>query len=881
MNLRIRLYLCAIFFSFTGVNIHAQHTNVTDWLFEASFLILDENQNDLLTRAELGKFEAEYGWFLKPENFARADRNHNAGLDRLELSTYSSVAQAYRNETETKELESLHQKYSYFQKATAKYFKRHPELAIQLLDNLAWTRAHTEVVEKLISDRKWLRDYPDAIVSLHKNLTLLVEYPQIAKTFYEQKETRSLSPEFDNWRSRHLSFIRKNPSESETETGTESFASRSKADNAEILRLKHQIQDLQAENASLQKNQIVESRKYRTAIDSLQKSNRKFEKQVELLNKEVFVLKDSLKNDLKNIAFKDAEELHSLEELKKQVRYMKIEKQLARIEEDSLLAENIRYRKQIGHLEKQLAVYTDSSLDDNLELQKLEKQLSNVLVELELQKKAKNTVADSIYIAYENLSKMHSKLTDDYQILLNDKENLLNTLEENLDKKEDHIEKLELAGTQEEVELKNELIQLKQEAKAYKASLDSLLIAQENKDWEISDLKQKKSLLQTQVESLEMEKSQTVDLSHPEKEETELLQENIKLESQLARLERIQKEERERKAAEKDSLLAQMDELHSELIETRNTLSLLESVSEVDTSTISWFLKAQEGYDKQIARYRVKIDELQYDNQKLRQQLEVQIQVAEETEKTLISELEDSRKVAMRLNNRNEKLRSRKGDKPLSSKVNDMLEELEEAQQQIVILSKENKALRDQLETNFTYLSQQLRQQKKLEREVGTYTAQATRLANQNDSLNKKLSQTAYSNIDWTDSMRHYRSMITDVEEQILRQQQFTDNQRVLNEQVVDSLKEEIKALQNKVKKLSNIEQVTADRIEYNDQRERQLNNYENKLRERNQIITQKEYVIQEKLKELDRKEKKYQDLLEREKQLDLREQRLNVKSGG
>ena len=78
-----------------------------------------------------------------------------------------------------------------------------------------------------------------------------------------------------------------------------------------------------------------------------------------------------------------------------------------------------------------------------------------------------------------------------------------------------------------------------------------------------------------------------------------------------------------------------------------------------------------------------------------------------------------------------------------------------------------------------------------------------------------------------------------------------------------------------------NDEQVTADRIEYNDQRERQLNNYENKLRERNQIITQKEYVIQEKLKELDRKEKKYQDLLEREKQLDLREQRLNVKSGG
>ena len=37
---------------------------------------------------------------------------------------------------------------------------------------------------------------------------------------------------------------------------------------------------------------------------------------------------------------KDAESLNTIEELKQQVKYMKIEKQLARIEEDSLISQN-------------------------------------------------------------------------------------------------------------------------------------------------------------------------------------------------------------------------------------------------------------------------------------------------------------------------------------------------------------------------------------------------------------------------------------------------------------------------------------------------------------------------------------------------------------
>ena len=52
-------------------------------------------------------------------------------------------------------------------------------------------------------------------------------------------------------------------------------------------------------------------------------------------------------------------------------------------------------------------------------------------------------------------------------------------------------------------------------------------------------------------------------------------------------------------------------------------------------------------------------------------------------------------------------------------------------------------------------------------------------------------------------------------------------------------------------------------------------------LTEREQIISQKESVIEDKLADLARKDKKYQDLLEREKQLDLREQRIKMKGGG
>jgi hypothetical protein len=880
MNLRIRLHLYVVFLFITGGNICAQSTNISDWHLEASFSIVDENQNGLLTQVELGKFSTEFGWFLKPENYNHANLNLDKGLDMEEFSGYVSMAEAYRKEQETWSLKSLNKKYPYFKKAKAKYFKRHPELAIALLGNLTWARKNIDIVERLASDRKWLNEHPKAILALHTNLTWLVENPQVAYKFYQHKETKSYLPHFDNWRTEHTSLIRKNGKKAEPITTKQSYASRSKSANAEILKLKQQ---LHSRNAKLQE-QNSQNQKQKAIIDSLQKSNQNFARQVKLLNQEVYVIKDSLKQDLDKITIKEPEDLNTVAELKKQVRYMKIEKQLARIEEDSLLAENIRFKKKVNNLEKQLSFYTDTDpgLSENDELEKLQDQLNHVLTELAAKEKEEQTAADSIFTAYQDLNDKYDKLTDAYEKALQEKKKVLMAFEESLKEQENkstNLEELSFAGSQQQIKLQNDLFESKQRAQIYKQRYDSLLVMQENKDWEISDLKQKKVLLQTQIEALEMEKSQTVDLTPPKADETELLQENIKLESQIARMERLHKEEKQRRAAEKDSLLAQMDQLHMELVETKSTLSLLESFGEVDSSTLNWFKKAQEGYNKQLARYEIKIDELQYDNQKLHQQLEIQIKESTEKEKALTSELEESRKIAMRLNNRNQKLKKHKNYRPLSSKVNDMIVELEEAQQKVINLSKENQAMRDQLETNFTYLSQQLKQQKKLEREVNDYTAYTARLANQNDSLSKQIKK-QQTFVDWTDSMQYYRRIITDIEERMQKQQYYYDNEKVSHEQKVDSLVEEIVILQNQKKQLSNSRQVSVEQIESIEARRRKLINDQNKFRERNQILIRKEAVIQKKLQDLARKEKKYQNLLEMEKQLKLREQRLKAKGG-
>ena len=149
-----------------------------------------------------------------------------------------------------------------------------------------------------------------------------------------------------------------------------------------------------------------------------------------------------------------------------------------------------------------------------------------------------------------------------------------------------------------------------------------------------------------------------------------------------------EKEERVRKAAEKDSLLAQMDDLHGRIIELNNDVKLASLKESEDEKAVDWVRKAEKGYKEQVSRYAVKIDELQYDNQKLRDQLEINVREREEETKELEAEVEESRKIASRLASRNERLKKRKGKIDATEELDGLISELDEAKLQMGELGK-------------------------------------------------------------------------------------------------------------------------------------------------------------------------------------------------
>ena len=601
MNLNYRLVFLAVILSLFGSQLTAQKSKeskaVANWYFKEAFMAVDRNRDDNLTIAEFSAFSSEFSWFLDQDNFNRANRNNDKGISLEELTSYAKLAVAHRVEKDSWELKALHQKYPYFGSAKAKYFKRQPELAEQLLTNLVWTRENPKIVEKLISDRNWLRENPKIIRALHQNLTWLAEHPDAAQKFYSQKETQSLEPEFKRWRNSHLALLKKNGQlktktfriEEEKEVNSNPITSKNKFDeDLPVLKLRDDVptsssqpsgdseaEKLRAQLAKVQeelneniKERMMEQQRAKVAMDSLTQANLQFEKENKSLNKELYVLKDSLNKDLEKITMKDSESLNTIDELKKQVRYMKIEKQLARIEEDSLLAKTIRQEKNLKNLnekleklesledentisvneaqQKKLIAQKDSLIDEVYQFRKrtnqLETDLKDAMAEIEsVKSSASNDNSDSLFNVNRALNRRYQELYVDYQIALDEKESLIKAISQNSEESESKIEELTLSQGKKDENLQRKLISLENQNRNYKIQLDSISSIQSDKEWQITSLKEEKDQLIRKVESLESSEGEMVNLTPKAKEEKELLQENIRLESQLAKIERERK----------------------------------------------------------------------------------------------------------------------------------------------------------------------------------------------------------------------------------------------------------------------------------------------------------------------------------------------------
>ena len=129
--------------------------------------------------------------------------------------------------------------------------------------------------------------------------------------------------------------------------------------------------------------------------------------------------------------------------------------------------------------------------------------LNKTLDELNRLKSARKTNDDSLYTANRALNQKYQKLFVDYQIAIEEKESLIKALADSPKAKETQVQELDLSQSQTETELTQKLRRFQNEVRNYKIRLDSILSIQDDKEWEIAELKQKRDALMIRVDELE------------------------------------------------------------------------------------------------------------------------------------------------------------------------------------------------------------------------------------------------------------------------------------------------------------------------------------------------------------------------------------------
>lgn len=361
----------------------------------------------------------------------------------------------------------------------------------------------------------------------------------------------------------------------------------------------------------------------------------------------------------------------------------------------------------------------------------------------------------------------------------------------------------------------------------------------------------------------------------PKNLEVEILyQENLELERKIGEILAEYKEERSRKEAEKDSLLAQMDDLYFRITDLEKALASANTAGKDITAR----KKTADTQDNPVESLEFKIEELTYDNQKLREELELNIEYAQERENKLKQELLAAKSETQRMVSQNARLERRKKKYRVEKEVKLLTSELESAEKKIGELTRKNEDLKFQLETSFSYLEEQMHKHEKLEAEMQAKMAEMARIGGGIDSMSQSSRAASAPRINWSDSLRTYRMDLLLAEEQISDFQRLVQREKVMASQAQDSLNAKINRLEVEKSKLAGMEQVNNRRVKIIEIREQELKKLEQKLEQRSQLIDQREKFIKERKDELQQLENKYQDLLEREKNLDLREQRLNIR---
>lgn len=185
------------------------YEDITNWYLEERFIITDQNDDALLSKAEISVFSDEFCYYLADRHFELADRNQDGFLSFNEINLRKKSEYLYRTNLERKNLRLLAEDYPLLSQADGNYLRDNPELVKSLFANLVWLCENGELASQIVNDRLWNTRYPEVMIVLHRNLRWMVANPDKAKNLYRDRLATQQLPELLSWRADHKDFIRR------------------------------------------------------------------------------------------------------------------------------------------------------------------------------------------------------------------------------------------------------------------------------------------------------------------------------------------------------------------------------------------------------------------------------------------------------------------------------------------------------------------------------------------------------------------------------------------------------------------------------------------------------------------------------------------------
>ncbi|MEO0468403.1 MAG: hypothetical protein AAF206_02190 [Bacteroidota bacterium] len=266
---------------------------------------------------------------------------------------------------------------------------------------------------------------------------------------------------------------------------------------------------------------------------------------------------------------------------------------------------------------------------------------------------------------------------------------------------------------------------------------------------------------------------------------------------------------------------------------------------------------------------------LEYDNENLREQLELTLQQLERTDRDTRQRLNQAASSEARLSRKVERLRKKR---TLSRSIYDR--QLTELENQVADLSLEKDEYKSQLEASEAKLMTKAVNDasyevdvQSLREEIESLRLEKSRLWSMIDSMSMSLA--GARTLSWTDSLQSYRQRIWDMEESSGAQASAFAVQAREMERRSDSLQyqlEQTRELLSKQQLAGSIEMGRFNRLE---EREKQLDQQQKLINKEEQLLNTKRRSIDQRMQQLAQMEARYQDIEKREKALQLKEQRL------